>query len=87
VEVLGRFLTAINDAAQSRDVVSATMAHFLICNDGSRFNFSHEFTNLLLTQMEDCLEGKQVHLVLRKNMDKDGNLCTWADSSADDYIF
>ena len=84
VEGLGRFLTAIN-AAQSRDVTSATMAHFLICNDGTRFNFSHGFSNLHLTQMEDCLEGKQVHFMLRKNVDKDGKLCTWPDSSADNY--
>ena len=63
------------------------MVQFLICNNGSRFNFSHGFTNLLITQMEDCLEGKQVHFMLRKNKDKDGKLCTLADSSANDYIF
>ena len=63
------------------------MARFLAYNDGSRFNSSHGFTNLLLTQMEDCLEGKQVPFVLRKNKDKDGSLCTWVDLCANDYIF
>ena len=44
VEGLGRVLTGVNEAL-SRDIVSSTMAHLLICQDGSRFTFSHQFNN------------------------------------------
>ena len=85
IEGLGRVLTGIN-AALSRNVVSSTMAHLLICQGGSRFTYSHDFANLLLTQLEDVLEGKEVHFILRRNKAKDGEVIQWADSSADDYI-
>ena len=85
-EGLGRLLTGIN-AALSRDVVSSTMAYLLICQEGSRFSFSHKFSNLLLTQMEDVLDGKQVHFILRRNMGSDKKVMQWADSSADDYRY
>jgi len=86
IEGLGRVLTGIN-AALSRNVVSSTMAHLLVCQEGSRFTYSHKFSNLLLTQMEDSLEGREVHFVLRRNKSKSGEVVQWADSSADDYLF
>ena len=52
VEGLCRLLSGIT-AHLSSTVVSAPLAHVLIVK-GSRFQFSHEFGNLLLTQIIDC---------------------------------
>jgi hypothetical protein len=46
-EGLSRVLSGIN-AATTRNVISATMAHLIPCNGGSRFVFSHEFSDLLV---------------------------------------
>ena len=84
---LGMVLTGLN-AATSRATVSSTLAHTLICQKGSRFTYSHDFRNLLLTQMEDVLDDKEVQFVLRRNRNPDtGDTETWADSSAHDYLY
>jgi hypothetical protein len=86
IEGLGRILTGVN-AALSRYVVSSTMAHLLICQKGSRFSFSHGFSNILLTQMESALEKENVNFAVRCNRGKRGALVRWPDSSCDDYIY
>ena len=42
-EGFSRILSGMN-AATTRNVMSATMAHLIPCNDGSRFVFSHDFS-------------------------------------------
>jgi hypothetical protein len=46
-EGLSRLLSGFH-AATTRNVISATMAHLIPCNGGSRFVFSHEFSDLLV---------------------------------------
>ena len=55
-EGLSRFLLGMN-VHLSQDVVSATMAHLLICQRGTRFTFSHEFKHMLVGQMLNYLNG------------------------------
>lgn len=83
-EGLCRMLSGIN-AATSRYVVSATMAHLLISQGGTRFKFSHDMSDLLVTQLEACLEGKPVDFRLRVNKYKRETVI-WRDCLADDYI-
>ncbi len=64
VEGLCRMLGGMH-AATSRYIVSATMVHILICQDGTRFKFSHNFLNLLVGQMKTTLEGKPVDFRLQ----------------------
>ena len=66
VEGLCRILGGMH-AATSNYVVSATMGHLLICQDGTRFKFSHNFLDLLVGQMEAALEDKGVDFRLRVN--------------------
>ena len=56
VEGLYHTLSGMN-AATSRNVISATLQHLLVSNGGSQFNFSHDFRNLLVGQLEATLEG------------------------------
>ena len=46
VEGLCRMLLGGMNAATSHYVVSATMGHLLICQKGTRFMFSHDFSDL-----------------------------------------
>jgi hypothetical protein len=46
-EGLCRLLSGLN-AATTRNVISATMAHVILSNRGSRFVFSHNFSELLV---------------------------------------
>ena len=85
VEGLCRLLGGMN-AATSRDVISATMAHLLVCRGGTRFKFSHDFGPLLISQLEATLEGENVDRRIRINKLK-GKTIAWPDSSADDYIY
>jgi len=48
VEGLSRVLSGLN-AGTTRNVISATMAHLIPCNNGLRFVYSHEFSDLLVT--------------------------------------
>lgn len=83
-EGLCRMLGALN-ASTSRFVVGTTMAHLMVCQGGTRFKMSHSTGNLLITQLEATLEGRNVDVRLRTNM-MNNNVIIWPDSSADDYI-
>lgn len=84
VEGLSRVLSGLN-AATTRNVISATMAHLIPCNDGSRFVYSHAFSDLLVGQMEATLEGQDYNVRIRSNKHYN-KIITWPDSLADDYI-
>ncbi len=83
-EGLSRVLSGLN-AATTRNVISATMAHLIPCNDGSRFVYSHTFSYLLLGQMEATLEGQDISVRIRSNK-LQNKIVTWPDSLADDNI-
>ena len=69
----------------SQDVVSSTLAHILIIQDRERFVYSHNFVPLLISQLEDCLEGKDMCCKLCQNKDKNTKkLELWPDLSAND---
>jgi len=87
IEGLGRIMTGVN-ALLSRDVVSSTMAHLLISQGGERFTYSHEFSHILLQNMENVLEEKDgVNFRLGRNWnDETEETVAWADCSAYDYI-
>jgi len=84
VEGLCMMLAAMN-AATSRLKVSTVMSHLLVCNGGTRFTFSHDFGNLLVSQLEATLDQKEIRVRLRTNI-SGGKTVIWPDSSADDYI-
>ena len=84
VEGLSRFLTGLR-AHLSSNIMSSTMAHLLV-TQGSRFTFSHEFSHLLLSQLEDLLEGNEISCRFKKGgKDKEGNDTWWPDCFAHDY--
>lgn len=87
-EGLSRFLLGMT-VHLSQDVVSATMAHLLICQNGTRFTFSHSFKDLLVGQMLNHLNGKDPgHFVLkRNNVNKNNETDMWPDYSVNDYIY
>ncbi len=66
VEGLSRVLSGLN-AATTRNVISATMAHLIPCNNGLRFVYSHDFLDLLVSQMEATLEGQDVTVQIRSS--------------------
>jgi hypothetical protein len=72
-------------AATSCYIVIATMAHLLICRDGTRFKFSHNFLDILVGQMEAALEVKPEDFCLRANRHEKKKI-PWEDSLSDDYI-
>jgi len=84
IEGLCRMLGAMN-ASTSRFVVGTTMAHLMVCQGGTRFKISHSTGNLLITQLEATLEGRNVDVRLRTNM-LNSEKVIWPDSSADDYL-
>ena len=77
-EGLSRVPSGFN-AATTRNVISATMAHLIPCNDGSRFVFSHTFLDLLVGKMEATLEGQDINVRIRSNKLKN-KIITWTDS-------
>ena len=87
-EGLSMLLSGMN-ANMAKAICSSTMAHLLILNkDGQRFEYSHEFSHILVGQMEDILHGKEGCFRIRSNFSKTTKkTVTWADSSADDYIY
>ena len=85
VEGLSRILSGMY-ANTSKTQVSSTLGHLLVCQNGSRFTYSHDFKDLLLSQVMDHLEGNEVCFVLRRNVARDGTKETWPDSSVDDYL-
>jgi hypothetical protein len=84
VEGLSRVLSGLN-AATTRNVISATMAHLIPCNNGSRFVYSHEFLDLLVSQMEATLEGQDITVRIHSSKLEE-NIITWPESLADDYL-
>jgi hypothetical protein len=84
-EGLCRVLSGLN-AATTRNVISSTMAHLIPSNGGSRFSFSHEFSDLLVSQMEATLERQETHVRIRTQKLENGQIKSWPDSLADDYI-
>jgi hypothetical protein len=84
-EGLCRILSELN-AATTRNVISATMAHLIPSNGGSRFVFLHDFSELLVGQMEATLEGQDVNVRIRTCKLTNGDIKSWPDSLADDYI-
>ena len=85
VDGLCAMLRGVN-AATSRHVVSSPMGHLITMLDGSRFEYSHEFVNLLVSQLDATLEGRPVDARIRTNKGRSGKKILWPDSSADDYI-
>jgi hypothetical protein len=73
-------------AATTRSVISSTMAHLISCNNGSRFTFLHDFSDLLLGQMEATLEGQDINVCIRTSKVPGGEFKCWPDSLDDDYI-
>ncbi len=84
-EGLCRVLSELN-AATTRKVISAIMAHLIPSNGGSRFVFSHDFSELLVGQLEVTLEGQDVNICIRTSKLTNGDIKSWPDSLADDYI-
>ena len=84
-EGLSRVLSGLN-AATTRNVISSTMAHLISCNNGSHFTFWHDFSDLLVGQMEATLEGQDINVRIRTSKVPDGEFKCWPDSLADDYI-
>lgn len=82
---LSRVLSGLN-ASTSRDKISSTMAHLISCNNGSRFVYSHEFSNLLVTQLEATLEGKETFVRIRTHKVPGAETKYCTDSLAHDYI-
>ena len=86
-EGLSRFLSGMC-ANISRDICSSTMAHLIVSNDGSRFEFSHDFVNFLVSQMRDVLNGKDAQFRIRSNYSKkEKRTLMWPDSTVDDYLY
>ncbi len=61
------------------------MAHLISCNNGSRFVFSHDFSDFLVGKMEATLEGEITNVRIRSNKLNNGTI-TWPESLADDYL-
>ena len=57
---LGHVLSGIC-AHLSSSIISATMAWHLVINE-ERFRFSHEFSGIFLSQMEDWLQNQPISL-------------------------
>jgi hypothetical protein len=83
-EGLSRILSGLN-AATIRNVISATMAHLIPYNGGSRFVFLHTFSDLPFGQMEAILEGQDINMRIQSNK-LQNKIIPWPDSLADDYI-
>ena len=85
-EGLSRMLSGIG-ASLSRAVCSSTMANLIVSNDGARFEYSHDTTNLLVSQAEDVLDGKEGEFRIRTNVSKHTKeKVMWPDSPLDCYL-
>ena len=87
-EGLSRFLIGMS-VHLSQDVISATMAHLLMSQKGTRFSFSHEFRDLMVGHMINHLTGKPTSdfVLRRRNKGSSGDLYLWSDYSINDYIY
>ncbi len=84
-EGLSRILSGLN-AATTRNVISATMAHLIPSTGGLRFVFVHKCLDLLVGQMEATLQGQEMNVHIRTNKLADGQFKSCSDSLADDYL-
>ncbi len=84
-EGLCRVLSGLN-AATTRNVTGATMAHLMPSNGGSRFVFSHNFSELLVGQMVATLEGHNINVRIKTGKLTKGKIKSCPDSLADDSI-
>jgi hypothetical protein len=55
-------------------------------NGGSRFVFSYDFSDLLVGQIEATFEGQDVNVRIRTSKLTNGQIKSWPNSLADDYI-
>ena len=67
----------------SSAILSATMAWHLVIKD-SRFTFSHEFSQILLSQFECWLLGEDIQCRYRRRKNKETG---WMDSNLFQYIY
>jgi hypothetical protein len=72
-EKLSRNLSGLN-AATTRNVISATMAHLIPSNGGSRFVCLHKLSDLLVGQMEATLQGKKSMYTSGRTSEQTDNL-------------
>jgi hypothetical protein len=56
----------------TRYVISAATAQLIPSNGGSHFVFTHDYSDLLVGQMEATLEGQGVNVCIRTNKLPDG---------------
>jgi len=84
-EGLSRVLSGLN-AATTIHVISATMAHLIPCNNGSRCVYSHEFLDILVGHMEATLVGQDVTVRIRSSKELEEKIITWPESLANDYL-
>ncbi len=85
-EGLGRILSGIYSLT-ANDVMSTTMAHLIVSQGGTRFTFSHDFTDVIVDQIIAALRGEDVNYIIRCNQDKNSKKAAQlADSWANDYI-
>jgi hypothetical protein len=61
------------------------MAHLIPCNSGSRFVYSNEFSDILVSQMEATLEGQDITVQICSSKLEE-KIITWPESLADDYL-
>jgi len=67
----------------SSTVLSAAMAWYLVIKD-SRFQFSHDFSHILLSQFESWLLGEDIQFRYRRNKQKETG---WIESNVFQYIY
>ena len=58
------------NTATSQDIVSSTMTPLLTTLDGTQFQYSHNFANLLIGQLKATLDGQAVDARIRTNKRK-----------------
>ena len=86
-EGLSRMLSGMC-ASVSKVVCSTTMAYLIVSNERSLFQFLHEFTHFLVSQIFDILDGKEGEFSIRTNYSMlERHRVMRADSSADDYLY
>ena len=85
VDGLCAMLQGMN-AATSRHVVSSPMVHLITSLDSARFQYSHEFVNFFVAQIDATFDGLPVNACVRKNKSRTREIVLRAVSSADDYL-
>ena len=77
-----RILSAMY-AHLSNDVFAATMAHYMLTQDNSRFSYSHEFVTIPLPHLLAWYKGEDLHFRLKK-LPKIGNIDSENQNELDD---